>query len=110
MPSSRYEIGDRVELTLEVVDRTFGLSYPEVHVVGHPNADQRWVVSEEALDAGKRVPRPIKVGDRVHYKRVVDPATLVVIAIHEGWAWTKRDDIEKGYASFSVSDLVRVSP
>lgn len=59
------------------------------------------------LDAGKRAPRPIKVGDTVRFGRSL-PGT--VVAIDEGFAWVRWATDWTCNCVCAVSDLVRVSP
>lgn len=114
--SEAYEVGDRVELTFEVreVDESGSVWAQVVQGDGSLNAAfNLFPASARELDAGKRVPRPIKVGDTVHVRRTSYPADLKVLSIFEEWAVTTRESdnpVLRQPISFRLSDLVRVSP
>lgn len=110
MPSSPYEVGDEVDLRVRVVSDYPHLGIANVYVgeVVGASGDAFWNIRlhRTQLDAGERVPRPIKVGDRVREPHI--GGVGVVLGIDGGVAWTKYGSGIR--RTPLVSDLVRVSP
>lgn len=114
MPSSPYEVGDEVDLRVRV-DGFCGLGEFRVSVVGEPG--QYNCMTQSQLDAGKRIPRPIKVGDEVRTGtsiagRVKKGTSIAgrVKAVEDGFAWVAWFVGWPAHSVVPVSDLVRVSP
>lgn len=96
-------MGDEVDIRVKVYG--YGDYAYFGRVVGAPDPVCRHQFLRQELDAGKRVPRPIKVGDTVRENGIGGEA--VVIGLDDGVAWTKyRNGIRR---TPFVSNLVRVS-
>ena len=103
-------MGDRVEITVEVVG-----CCPDgdlrTKTVGAEDGNVNYMTASQ-LHTGKRAPRPIKVGDRVRHVRAVAYVVggvertdgVAALVRWPGCEWDEALLVE------SVSDLVRVSP
>ena len=107
--SRRYEVGDEIDLRVRVIALSTDPEFPYLtEVVGDGTYGNDMTQAE--LDAGKLVPRPIKVGDRVRLRSGTGVPGTVKALVDGGWAAVKWDVEWRHYYTVApLSELVRVS-
>jgi len=88
---SKFCVGDEIELRVRVKSVAGDDAYRAYVVRDGETVGGYIVLSEGALSAGRLIPRPIKVGDRVRVKGT-SRGPLTVIAIDGADAWLKFPD------------------
>jgi len=101
MSNDVIRVGDRFLVEVEVKSTPVSKSWQHLRAVAIPyNDNGPWHVDlpEGCLLAGKRLPRPLKVGDRVRPFRSSDGHMIFrIIGIDGDAAWLRLDDLSSSH-------------
>jgi hypothetical protein len=98
------QVGDRYQIEVEVRDQLSDFGFYLVTVVPH----RTFELTAAELRAGKFLPRPLKVGDRVRWGSGGGAGTIIAVSEPTAEAWCLYKEGNGITGIFDLSDLQRI--